>query len=679
MRYSDGRFGLASDRGSFRARFATALGALLVAQGAVALTVAWYQHPAQPLHHLPAIAAMLAVSFPVLAAVCGLWAWLGRTGVSSEEAEDLLVSKGLYRALVERSSNVFAMCLPDGKIVYCSPAVHTVVGRSPDELNGRNVFDLVHPDDARGVASMFEFLVAHPAESTLVEFRLKGPDGGWLQFESAANAIVDSDTGATGIVGSLRDISKHKRREEDLVRTSEELERLVDERTQELARSGALLASLADAQSRFITNRQLDAALSPLLKDLLALTGSPDGYLAEVVRDNGPAPHLQTRALTVLSPGWRRDPSHTTSSETTMDLDVLGDDFRRAIEACEPFMETEGHPAAGSLGPLPDDLPIMSFMALPLRDTRPVIGVIGLANRPDGYTSDFVDGLRPFAATCGMLIEANRSNLLREEVEQMLLEARATLERTVEERTLELRTSMEQLAEANRQKSRFLSSLSHELRTPLNSVLGFADLLKGQHYGPLNDKQTEYVGHIEEGGRRLHALIGDLLDIVKIDTGRMELELVNLAVGDCLKSIALSFEAQARVRGLEMTVEADDDAPGVRADPDRCRQILVNLMSNAMKFTPEGGRVRLHAEASGPDSVRFSVSDTGTGIEPEALPKVFSEFYQEDRVYDEQLGGTGIGLALTRRLVELQGGQIGVESRPQQGATFWFTLPTGAP
>ncbi len=276
----------------------------------------------------------------------------------------------------------------------------------------------------------------------------------------------------------------------------------------------------------------------------------------------------------------------------------------------------------------------------------------------------------------------------RKRAEQELAEERRNLERTVDVRTEELYDSLEKLRTANarllaagRHKDRFLSSMSHELRTPLNAILGFADLLAGQFFGPLNDKQLGYVQQIDDGGKHLLALINDLLDVAKVDAGAMQLELGEQSVEELVHASLAMVAVEMRKKKLHPEIRVDPGVETIVVDPRRTKQVMLNLLSNAVKFT-ERGRIEVRTRKQGP-WLRIEISDTGPGIPPSEQPMIFSEFHQADRVRDEQLGGTGIGLALSKRLVELHGGHIGVRSPSRlagkggggPGSTFWFTLP----
>jgi len=240
----------------------------------------------------------------------------------------------------------------------------------------------------------------------------------------------------------------------------------------------------------------------------------------------------------------------------------------------------------------------------------------------------------------------------------------------------ELAQKSAELEVASRHKSEFMSNMSHELRTPLNAVIGFAEVLSERMFGQLNDKQMEYVRDIRESGRHLLSLINDILDLSKIEAGRMELELTSVALPDAIDNALILVRERAAGRGVTLTQTIDRRVGTVHADERKVKQILLNLLSNAIKFTPEGGRVEVRASIDGGE-IHVSVRDTGVGIAPEDQPRVFEEFRQVGTSTAKQ-EGTGLGLALCRKFVELHGGRIWVESEPGRGSTFTFTLPLGA-
>jgi len=302
----------------------------------------------------------------------------------------------------------------------------------------------------------------------------------------------------------------------------------------------------------------------------------------------------------------------------------------------------------------------------PLRSGRKLVGVLCV-----------IPG-EPFEADARAALEQASPNLAiageresaHHNTRRLATEIRLTARR-LEELNTELDVAM-------RTKDQFLSNISHELRTPLNSIIGFTDLLLTQDLGggPLSEQQRDFLDTVARNGRHLLELINELLDLQRIAAGRMELRPEPVDLGALLTEAAGSVQAQAQQHRHALVVEPPLDALQVIADRGRVRQVLLNLLSNAIKFTPDGGRIWLEAgPANGGAAARIAVIDSGIGIAPEDQAKLFQEFVQLDASASRKYEGTGLGLALSRRLIELHGGAIGVESAMGKGSTFWFTLP----
>jgi len=238
----------------------------------------------------------------------------------------------------------------------------------------------------------------------------------------------------------------------------------------------------------------------------------------------------------------------------------------------------------------------------------------------------------------------------------------------------ELGRLYEQIEAANRHKSEFLANMSHELRTPLNAIIGFSDVLLERTFGDVNPKQEQYVSIILTSGRHLLSLINDILDLSKIEAGRMELELTTFDLALAIENTVTLVRDRAARHDQNLVLDLAPDLGEYVGDERKFKQILLNLLSNAVKFTPDGGRIGVWA-ARTDDAVEISVSDTGIGIAPEDQEAVFEEFRQVGTDYVRKREGTGLGLALTRKFVELHGGKVGVESEPGKGSTFTLTLP----
>jgi signal transduction histidine kinase len=240
------------------------------------------------------------------------------------------------------------------------------------------------------------------------------------------------------------------------------------------------------------------------------------------------------------------------------------------------------------------------------------------------------------------------------------------LERRVAERTKALEV-------ASKHKSEFLANMSHELRTPLNAILGFTQVLQQKLFGEVNEKQEEYLEDIHGSADHLLALINDVLDLSKVEAGQVALDTAQFSLREALERGVVMLRERASKNGVQLTLEPDPNVELVEADERRIRQVVFNLLSNAVKFTPSGGSVEVRSSQQNGE-VLVSVTDTGPGIAPEDQERIFEEFQQTD-IGEEQSEGTGLGLALSKRLIELHGGRIWVESELGDGSTFTFTLP----
>jgi len=281
--------------------------------------------------------------------------------------------------------------------------------------------------------------------------------------------------------------------------------------------------------------------------------------------------------------------------------------------------------------------------------------------RKDGTEFPVEISLSPLRTDEGMLVmSAIRDTTDRKRIEQTLQEKNAELER------------------ANQAKDRFLASMSHELRTPLNGIIGFAEFLSDGKPGPLNEKQHEYLGDVLNSGRHLLHLINDMLDLVKVQAGKAELSIERFSLPEVINEVCAGVRPIAESKRIEIAICVAPGLDFVTLDRQRVKQILYNLLSNALKFTDEGGHVGIEAAPEGEDRFRLAVSDDGIGIRAEDIGRLFTEFEQLETGTARRFGGTGLGLALTRSLVALHGGTIDVESAFGKGSTFRVVLPLAA-
>jgi signal transduction histidine kinase len=295
------------------------------------------------------------------------------------------------------------------------------------------------------------------------------------------------------------------------------------------------------------------------------------------------------------------------------------------------------------------------------------------------YLTAFLFIVADISFICAYLVSRFSDELAAKK--KALLLSKTTLDYRVEQRTEELRQVLgelqmtnQELQRANRLKSEFLANMSHELRTPLNAVNGFSEVLLGQYFGPLNDKQVEYVNDILASGRHLLSLINEILDLSKIEAGKMQFDprpfRLESVIDECLQ--LLLAESKRKKQRIEICLEPKQIE--VTGDERRIAQVLQNLLENAVKFTPEAGWIKVHARSLG-DAILIEVSDSGIGIHKEDQARIFEAFQQADSSLARKHQGSGLGLALSKKILELHGGRIWVESEPGKGSSFFMALP----
>ncbi|MEI7770787.1 MAG: ATP-binding protein [Chloroflexales bacterium] len=358
--------------------------------------------------------------------------------------------------------------------------------------------------------------------------------------------------------------------------------------------------------------------------------------------------------------------------EESPDAVVLFDDAGRVTRMNHAFERMTGHPAEDITGQTLDALRVVSheqFAALrasmitPLQAYSRLITAEFRLTDAHGAVRDV--GVRAF----GLTIHGHRHYLstMRD----------ITIEKQVTET---LRQANAELARAGRTKDEFLANMSHELRTPLNAILALSETLQEQIMGPLNERQMTSLYHIEDSGRHLLDLINDILDLSKVEAGRLELQIDTIMVAEVCQSSLVFVKELALRKSVKLALQLNDPMAELKADSRRLKQMLVNLLNNAVKFTPDNGQVRLEVTTDSAEGViRFLVHDTGIGITPEDLARLFQPFQQLDSSLSRQHEGTGLGLALVRRLAELHEGSVSVDSTPGQGSCFTITLPYHPP
>jgi signal transduction histidine kinase len=293
-----------------------------------------------------------------------------------------------------------------------------------------------------------------------------------------------------------------------------------------------------------------------------------------------------------------------------------------------------------------------ALLAVPLLREGKVIGGLAVSRkRPGSFPPEIVELLQTFSAQSTLAIQ------------------NARLFREIEQKSRELQT-------ASQHKSQFLANMSHELRTPLNAILGYTELIVDRIYGEVPQKISDVLERVQKSGRHLLGLINDVLDLSKIEAGQLTLGVSEYSFGDVVQAVVSAVESLAAEKKLRMTVDVAADLPIGQGDERRITQVLLNLVGNAIKFT-EKGEVAVRVANSGGEFV-VSVADTGPGIAEADRQKIFEEFQQVDSSPTRAKGGTGLGLAIARRIVEMHGGRIWVESTVGKGSTFFFSVPVRA-
>jgi signal transduction histidine kinase len=424
------------------------------------------------------------------------------------------------------------------------------------------------------------------------------------------------------------------------VRLFQELEA----RTRELAQSVGELRALGEVGQAVSSTLDLQTVLSTIVRHAIQLSRTDGGvvyeYDAAAEEFHLRASHLmEAEVIEALQATPVRPGQGATGRAATMRAPVQLPDILNEQE----FTGTKARPLFARLG-------YRSVLAVPLLREGRIMGALTVFRREVGsFSPEVVNLLQTFAAQSALAIQ------------------NARLFREIEDKS-------RQIEAANRHKSEFLANMSHELRTPLNAIIGFSEVLGERLFGELNEKQAEYTDDILTSGRHLLSLINEILDLSKVEAGRMELELATFDLPLAIDNARTFVRERATKHGINLDVTVDERLGDFVGDERKIKQVLLNLLSNAVKFTPEGGRIGIKArQADG--SVEISVSDTGIGIAPEDQPKIFEEFRQVGGDYAHKREGTGLGLTLAKKFVELHGGRIWVESEVGKGSTFSFTLP----
>ena len=479
-----------------------------------------------------------------------------------------------------------------------------------------------------------------------------------LELQNSATAIAQGDleafidTSSSDEIGSLAkdldvmrdsikqlfgELSDSKDKLEEYSRT---LERKVEVRTQELARSVEELKALGEVSQAVSSTLDLQKVLATIVAHAVELSGTESGAIYEFDETTEEfqlrATHRMSEELiqAIRDSGVKLGETAVGWAGVNREAVQIPDILEEPTYPTREIMKREGFRA---------------LLAVPLlREDRLIGGLVVRRRAPGQFQKETVDLLQTFATQSALAIQNAR--LFRE------IEAKG--------RELEI---------ASKHKSDFLANMSHELRTPLNAILGYTELIIDKIYGDVPENIQEVLERVEKNGRHLLGLINDVLDLSKIEAGQLLLSLDDYSMKEVVHTVFTSVESLAAEKNLELKVSVSPEVAHGKGDQQRISQVFLNLVGNAIKFT-EAGEVRVEATASN-DNFVVSVSDTGPGLSEADKQMIFEEFHQVDGSSTRKKGGTGLGLSIAKRIVEMHGGRIWVESTVGKGSTFWFTLP----
>jgi protein-histidine pros-kinase len=602
--------------------------------------------------------------------------------------------------LLNETPDAVIVTTPDGRVLYWNAEAERIFGYSAAEAEGRIVEELIVPAKQREQEHELRREALEKGTSTAETARLR-KDGSLIYAIVSARAVYDDEHRPQFVVTSKKDVTQLK-----VLRDAKFLE----SKFRDLLESTPDAIIIANQTGRIVlANSQADALFGYDHGELLGTAVElllPDRYRAgHVSHRSGFLSQPRTRRMGAGLElyGLRKNGdefpveislSPLQTDEGTLVMSAIRDTseqrradqkFRGLLESAPDAMvianrageivlvnaQTEhlfGYRREELLGRKVEVLIPERFHAVhaPHRTAffdepraRPMGAGLELhGRRSDGSEFPVEISLSPIETEEGTLVSsAIRDITDRRRIESALQEKNAELER------------------ANHAKDRFLASMSHELRTPLNGIIGFAEFLVDGKPGPLNEKQKEYLNDVLQSGHHLLHLINDMLDLVKIQAGKVKLSPQSFSLSEAIQEVRTGVHPIAEAKNIDVKIDVASVPDTVLLDRQRFKQILYNLLSNALKFTNEGGRVRIEASPDGATRFRLIVSDNGIGIRSDDIGRLFTEFEQLDAGTSRRFGGTGLGLALTRNLVAVQRGKIEVESELGKGSRFIVTLP----
>ncbi|BAQ66871.1 PAS domain S-box protein [Geminocystis sp. NIES-3709] len=583
-------------------------------------------------------------------------------------------------AAIEAAINGIAVLQGDNYL-YANKSHHEMFGYEEGELIGKDWHILYSPEEIEVIErDIFPQLMADGA--WYGEMKAKKKDGS--TFDEGLSLTVTKDS---LLICICQDVTERKRYEQEksvLMNT--------------IQRNNDLLSTMSKAESQFITAENRLTIFEQLLSDLLELTDSEYGFIGEVLfKEDGNAfmeenflkirgvPFLKTHSVTNISWNEQTQKFYEENYERGMEFYNMNTLFGAVIMTGKPVIANNPSIDPRGGGTPPGHPPLNAFLGLPFFSGSNLVGVVGIANALNGYDQSVIEYLQPFLMTCSILIEGYRLDRRRKSAEAQLFQSNQELKR------------------ANRLKDEFLANMSHELRTPLNAILGMTEGLSEQVFGEISERQLKALKTIDRSGTHLLDLINDILDLAKIEAEHLELHLETVSLNSLCDSSITFIKQLAMKKRIQLKMEYPPHLPSLIVDERRIRQVLINLLNNGVKFTPEGGSITVKVaynpppqnpdfvtkifekpENLKPDSnnlsspsnyIYISIIDTGIGITPDNINKLFQPFIQIDSALNRQYSGTGLGLSLVKRIIELHGGYVILSTKLAQGSCFTIALP----
>ena len=553
--------------------------------------------------------------------------------------EKLAKSEALYRLLAENASDAVFMVDAGGKEAYISPSFARLLGYAESDLvylNPAARLDTIHPDDRAAVVAKFKRAKELCLPHSSVQYRMKNSLGDYVWIEVNLRREFDSAGQFVREIGIVRDISERKRLEQEL-RGREERLRLVIENSPDV-----IWIWDQDGNMQFVSG-----ALEP------TYGVSPQAMLAAAALTHARAARLPAHELTV---------------DCLVELGAPNLAFagiwlkmQSAVKTCVQHLGEKVHHETRL--EMPDDqVRYMHTTYQAFRRGPAEVEVVAI-------THDVTEIVQAREQVQGALQQLRVAT-------EAVQNANVVLEQRVTERTAQLTTALREIAKASRLKDEFMAAVSHELRTPLTGVLGIAETMEMQITGPLNERQLRGVRSIRASGNRLLEIVNSILRYTAVAAGNVALRAEPCRLSDLVAAAAQWTQPQAEVRGQKIAVHIDPTDPIIVSDADTIRQVLQQLLDNAVKFTPHGGSIGLEVHGDDDrDRVRLVVWDTGIGIVQEQHTTIFQPFIQVEGGLARRYEGIGLGLAYVARVVDLLGGTVTVESTPAEGSRFTVTLP----